>query len=631
MARRVLLAILCATVVLPLLGGIAMAHATYVKSNPAADARLARSPSEIRITFSETPDAKGSDIAVLDTSGGRHDTADVAPATDETNTLRVSVPDLPEGGYLVSWSVTSAVDGHETKGAFGFAVGNAPLPAIPDIGPASPPPGTVELAGRALSYAGIAVILGAAFFVLFIRPGETADERRRERTLITSGAVLLIAGSALLLVVYGTGVPQRLLTFLALRFLAAIVALASVWVPFDIPIDVRREAVAFAGLAAGLWATLVSHAAASGDVRYVALDFLHVVAIAIWSGGVLALLVVVLPTTTDARAVGSAVWRFSLTALVCVAVIVTTGTLQAFDRLVLIEDLYETPYGLALLAKIVLLVILVALGATNLLVWGPRLRGGLAARRGLVRSVVTETGLFGAVLVATAFLTALAPPAQASGAAFDQTQRVEGYRIELLMPTTTPGRDRFVVRVTQGLSPVTNAEAVTLRFTMVEHDMGIQELTTTQRSPGEYVAEGSPTAMFGTWKIQTIVRIPGRLDVSALFTVPIATTSGQAAQVISAAPYTLIAFADPAAPQAGAPITIDIVCVDAKGDPVQGQKIQASFGGPASHAPIDAKESSEAGAGRYTIDVPGLEAGTWKITLSVAGAGSGVYTLEIAK
>jgi hypothetical protein len=324
------------------------------------------------------------------------------------------------------------------------------------------------------------------------------------------------------------------------------------------------------------------------------------------------------------------VWRFSLAALVCVAVIVTTGTLQAFDRLVLLEDLYETPYGLALLAKIVLLAVLVVLGAANLLVWGPRLRSGIAARAGLVRSVMTETGLFGAVLVAAAFLTALAPPAQASGAAFDQTQRVEGYRIELLMPTTTPGRNRFVVRVTQGLSPVTNAEAVTLRFTMVEHDMGIQELATTQRAAGEYVAEGSPTAMFGTWKIQTIVRIPGRLDVSALFTVPIATTSGEAAQVINAAPYTLIAFADPAAPQAGAPVTINVVCVDAKGDPVQGLKIQASFSGPASVTPIDAKESSE-GAGRYAVDVPGLGSGTWKITLAVTGAGSGVYTLEVAK
>src|SRR5439155_1124848 len=170
----------------------------------------------------------------------------------------------------------------------------------------------------------------------------------------------------------------------------------------------RREVIAFAGLAAGLWATLVSHAAASGDIKIMALDFVHVVAISVWSGGLLAFLVVAFPAVREERALGAMPWRFSLTAPTCV---------------------------------------------------------------------------------------------------------------ELLMPTTNPGRNRYVLRVYQGLAPVTNAEKVSLRYTMVEHDMGEQELVAEQRAPGEYVAEGSPTAMFGTWKVLAIVRIPARLDVRALFTV----------------------------------------------------------------------------------------------------------------
>ena len=110
--------------------------------------------------------------------------------------------------------------------------------------------------------------------------------------------------------------------------------------------------------------------------KYIALDFIHVVAISIWSGGVVAFATVATPAVRDPKALGALTWRFSLTALVCVAVLITTGTLQALDRLVLLEDLYETPYGLALLVKILLLVALVALGALNLLVWGPRLRRG---------------------------------------------------------------------------------------------------------------------------------------------------------------------------------------------------------------------------------------------------------------
>jgi uncharacterized membrane protein len=399
-----------------------------------------------------------------------------------------------------------------------------------------------------------------------------------------------------------------------------------------VPPDARREIVAFTGLAAGLWATLVSHAAASGDPRYVALDFVHIVAISIWSGGVAAFALMAAPAVRDAKELGAMTWRFSVTALVCVAVLITTGTLQALDRLVLLEDLYETPYGLALLAKIVLLLALLLLGALNLLVWGPRLRRGVAARAGLLRGVAIETVLFVLVFVAASFLTALAPPAQANAAAFDQTQRVEGVRIELLVATNNPGRNRYVVRVTQGLAPVTSAERVALRFTMVEHDMGEQELVAAQRAPGEYVTEGSPTAMFGTWKVQTIVRLAGRLDLRALFTVPIANNGGQVAQVVTIAPYNLIVFADPSQPQAGAPITINIVLVNAQGDPVSSKVVRASFAGPG--APFDSgatEDAAKLGPGRYQIVVPALDAGSWKITLAVGAEGTGVYTLDVGR
>lgn len=610
-----------------------MAHANYVKSNPASDARLAKSPAEVRVTFSETPDPAGSDLAVLDSAGKRLSAAKVAAVTDEANTLAVSVPALPEGGYLVSWTARSAVDGHETKGAFGFAIGNAALPSIPDVGPSAPPPAPLEVAGRALSFAGIAGVLGVSVFTLFIRPPVEESERRREKNLLTIAGALLLSGTALTLASYGAGVPMRLLLFLLLRGVAGLLVLGLVFLPERIvPPNARREIAAFAGLAAGLWATLVSHAAASGDPRYIALDFIHVVAVSIWSGGVVAFAFIAAPAVRDAKALGVLTWRFSLTALVCVAVLITTGTLQALDRLVLLEDLYETPYGIALLAKILLLLALVVLGALNLLVWGPRLRRAVAPRTGLIRGVAVETVLFLFVFVATAFLTALAPPAQANAAAFDETQRVDGVRIELLVATNNPGRNRYVVRVTQGLAPVTNAEQVALRFTMVEHDMGEQELVAVQRAPGEYVAEGSPTAMFGTWKAQAIVRLQGRLDLRALFTVPVANNGGQLAQVVTIAPYSLIVFADPSQPQAGAPVTINIVLVNAQGDPVQGKTVRASFAGPG--APLDAvaaEDAAKLGPGRYQIAVSALDAGTWKITLAVGADGTGVYTLDVLR
>jgi copper transport protein len=633
---RVGLAALAAVSVLIVLGGAAAAHANYVKSNPASDARLTKAPAEVRVTFSETPDPRGSDLAVLDVDGKRLDKRDVTLVTDEANTLRVTLGAVGDGGYIVSWTTLSAVDGHETKGAFAFSV-NAPLPPILDIGPSAPPPTPLEIAGRALSYAGMALLTGLAFFVMFIREPSSDPERRRERQLIIVGGALLIAGSLLLLLNQGTTIPGRLLTLLGLRAVAGVAALAALAVPLRLlPADARREAIAFFGLAAGLTATLVSHAAASGDLRYVALDYLHVIAISIWLGGVVAFSYVVMPSArgADPRELGATIFRFSLTALAAVAVIITTGVLQSLDRLVLIEDLVETPYGIALLAKIVLLLGLLGLGALNLVVWGPRMRAGAVASAQFARGVIGESVLFAGVLVAAAFLTAFAPPAQANGAAFDETKHVSGIRIELLTASTLPGRNRFVVRVQQGLTPIRGAEKVALRFTMVEHDMGEQELVATERAPGEYVVEGSPTAMLGTWKVEVIVRLPGRADIRTLFTLPVSQSAGQDAttKIIAIPPYQLIVFADPFEPQASAPLTINVVVVDAKGDPVVGKKLRATFEGPSAQPPLDATENAaELGPGRYRFALPGLDAGTWKITISVGDEGSGVFQLDVAR
>src|SRR3989441_6659826 len=403
-------------------------------------------------------------------------------------------------------------------------------------------------------------------------------------------------------------------------------------------LDRPRRLIAFAaGLAAALTATLVSHATALGSLKSMVLDFTHVVAISVWTGGVVALLVLVLlrareSTPEQRRILGATVWRFSVTALIAVTLLVTAGTLQAFDRLVLINDLYETPYGIALAVKIAMLVIALGIGALNLLRWGPRLRAGLAARAALVRDTIAESAIFVVIILAAAFLTAFAPPAQPSAAAYDQTQHVSGLRLEMLVASAQPGRNRYVLRVHQGLVPVQSAEKVAFRFTMIEHDMGEQELVAVERAPGEYVADGSPTAMFGTWRIQAIVRLTGREDASTVFTFPVAATGATSAKVIAAPPYNLIVFTDPSQPQTGAPIALNVVVIDQKGDPVSGKKVRATFSGPGAVAPIDATEDAAvSGPGRYKVAIDALDAGSWKVTIAVGSEASGVYGLDVSR
>jgi len=402
----------------------------------------------------------------------------------------------------------------------------------------------------------------------------------------------------------------------------------------------RRMIALAASIAAAMTATLVSHATALGSLKSMALDFVHVLSVSVWTGGVVALLWCVLlarrdETAEDARALGATVWRFSVTAMIATALLVSAGVLQAFDRLVLIDDLYETPYGIALAVKIVLVLVALAIGAFNLLRWGPRLRAGIRARRALVRDTVAETAIFIVIIVAASFLTAFAPPAQPSAAAYDQTQHVSGLRLEMLVASGGAGRNTYVLRVHQGLAPVSGAEKVALRFTMVEHDMGEQELVASERAAGEYVAEGSPTGMYGTWKIHTIVRLAGREDISTVFTLPVGAPTGggtTTSQVVTIGPYTGIVFTDPATPQSGAPLTMFAVLIGKDGNPVTGKQLTATFSGPGTQAPINAiEDAATLGPGRYKFPITALDAGKWNITIAVGTEGAGPYSLEVSR
>jgi hypothetical protein len=206
----------------------------------------------------------------------------------------------------------------------------------------------------------------------------------------------------------------------------------------------------------------------------------------------------------------------------------------------------------------------------------------------------------------------------------------------MLVASAGAGRNTYVLRVHQGLAPIVGAEKVAFRFTMVEHDMGEQELVATERAAGEYVANGSPTAMYGTWKIQAIVRIAGREDATTIFTVPVGlVTTGPgatAAPPLTIGPYTMIVFTDPAPPQAGAPITMFAVLIGKDGNPVIGKQLTATFSGPSSQAPINAIEDpATLGPGRYKFPIAALDAGKWNVTIAVGTEGTGAYSLEVSR
>jgi len=106
--------------------------------------------------------------------------------------------------------------------------------------------------------------------------------------------------------------------------------------------------------------------------------------------------------------------RFSAIALACVVALALTGIVNSWALLGPITNFVRTGYGKLLLFKIALFLVMVSLGAINLLYLKPRLwrdggAGGSRVARALQVNVAIEL-LLGAIIIAVVGMLGLLPP-----------------------------------------------------------------------------------------------------------------------------------------------------------------------------------------------------------------------------
>jgi methionine-rich copper-binding protein CopC len=125
LARRlapVPLAMGIATAALALTVSAASAHASYVRSTPAANAVLTSAPSTVSITFAQRLDPQGLMIAVYGHKGNIVSTGQAQISATDPKTATISMKGDDSDIYRVDWQTVSAEDGDPTLGAFVFAV-----------------------------------------------------------------------------------------------------------------------------------------------------------------------------------------------------------------------------------------------------------------------------------------------------------------------------------------------------------------------------------------------------------------------------------------------------------------------------------------------------------------------------
>ena len=440
---------------------------------------------------------------------------------------------------------------------------------------------------RWANFAGLLLLAGAVFFALVIwrRPSgsladrpvdvETAFAKRWRAVVVTAWWTVVVAGVALF-VLQGTvaadlplseafsfrlleGVAGTRFGIVSLVKLGLLLAAAGFWwavgrssLRSSLPIAARASSPSVGAAASTLplpgWllgvvglillallATpgLAGHAGATSPVFInIPADIAHMAGVAGWLGGLVTLLAVAYPSTRSldessrTKALSPVVRRFSAIAFWSVVAVVATGVVRSWLELGSVSAYWEENYGLVLLTKVGVFLPLVALGAVNRRIVGPRLEAntsitGLSRIRRLIGFEVT----LGVVVVAlTAILVGLSPTSEASAPGgrtgpFEATVEFGEGRLDVLIDPTQVGDNTLHLTATNEDGSPFELRRMTVDFVLDEQDVGPITAQGTKLSPGHYVVEGNQLSIPGEWTLTFKGRVDKFTQVDATSTV----------------------------------------------------------------------------------------------------------------
>ncbi len=574
------------------------AHAYLQRTQPTSGTVVAASIGEVRLTFNERVEVRPDKVAVTDGNGRRVDRRDAKLAPGDPLTVVVSLPQLSAGVYTARYALISS-DTHPLNGEVRFGVDVSPADLLAGSAATGETPLDTPLLlqaiGRGLNLLGLILLIGPIAFRLFVLVPPWARgrgtfggaarlfESRGVRwawiavTVLILGQIVALV-SASLASTFGAFTdafgPGNLLGTLTGRFgtlwlgrLALLLVPALALPVIGAELELRAGevdappsasgdrgwwAILLAGVALALLTAIGGHAATTAPIPLsIAVDWIHLLAASLWIGGLLALALIfprLIRSLGDPEGLvtlAGVVPRFSALALGCVQVLAVTGFYQTWVHVDGPTGLGQTLYGRALLAKLLLLVPLLALGAINRLLIGPRLRaaataatgdeGARPATRRLWRVLWGEAALGVVVLAVVGLLTAL-PPARSVVAARGEdgqdaavTAAPESVTLAAAAGTTLvdltigpTGTGPAVLSVTLRDPTGAAIDGATVALRLTPPDGGTpQEVPLTARG-GRYTGLGE-LMRDGAWRIEALVTPRGGATERATFALDLPT------------------------------------------------------------------------------------------------------------
>jgi len=542
---RLVLVAVAAVLAALAMGPAAGPHARLITTEPANDAVLEQSPRFVLLRFDEPVETAFGAIRVYDARARRVDSGEVARPSEREARIALDRR-LGRDTYTATWRAVSA-DGHPVSGAFVFHVG------APGANPAGVAAQVLEDGTPASVSVLFSIVRALDFLLLLLVAGGTlmlitglaraSTQTRRRLSLLLAGAAFLLAFVALTGIVLqgaaagGFGLREALhwdvvSAVLGTRFgtvwlVQAGLALAcAVLLTASRRVPVLGLAALFPAGLALLTPSLSGHASVSGGIALVA-DMAHVTAAAVWVGGLAALVFALVWAGRERWELAvSAVPRFSGVAVVAVSWLIASGTISGYLQVRALRGLWETTYGQLLLAKLALVLPLLALGLYNNRRAVPRLRDRLASageRTRFLRTVGAELALMTAIVGITAVLVS-EPPARAQVAPtgpYATTAQLGDLELNLVVDPAVAGRNQIHLYLTNPSGQPTDVDEASVSATLASREIGPLRLRAHRAGPGHFVVHGAQLALAGDWQLRVETR-RGEFDAaSATVSVPI--------------------------------------------------------------------------------------------------------------
>jgi copper transport protein len=256
----------------------------------------------------------------------------------------------------------------------------------------------------------------------------------------------------------------------------------------------------------------------------------------VWIGGlVVALLVLPVATRRLAapdrtRLLAATLLRFSPIALGCVVVLLLTGTIQAIEHIGAWDAVLHTGFGRAVLAKVVLIVALIAIGVVNRrrVVPGLQRLAQVAAPPGdlghlLRRTLRAEVALVVVVLGVTAALVSYPPPDSLASGPFSGSAALGPLRLEATMDPARVGPNElhlYLLRAKDG-SPFSATKELTVTLALPGRHIGPLPATAREAGPGHYVVDAVQLVPAGDWQLDVTSRVSEFDQYEARLKVPV--------------------------------------------------------------------------------------------------------------